>query len=356
MKVQQLTKQLPMFIIIIMSLVLTNCVPIAGRKILALDRNYYNREIMKSDNSQLLLNIVRLRHLDSITFLQINSITAQKTVQGSGNANFAFSPQSNNSLGSFLGGALSYSDSPTVSFTPLQGADFVNNLVMTVSLKSIFHLINTAWNVEVILMLAIHQLNDNHNELGFVARERNATPYGYKSFLKILRAMRILQQHSALRLDFRMKGDEQLLVFIFNKTRELSTSAEIKHLLHIPADATYMVWSNKYHEHMPKNTVYVRTRSIIQMMSYLANAIQLPPKEIGFPQFYPFQIPEITIYSSQTPVKANICAIYEGNYYYIRNDDAPSKRTFVLFSSFYQLTAGLPGGNNGVALTLPVGK
>ena len=334
MKVQQLTKQLPMFIIIIMSLVLTNCVPIAGRKILALDRNYYNREIMKSDNSQLLLNIVRLRHLDSITFLQINSITAQKTVQGSG----------------------SYSDSPTVSFTPLQGADFVNNLVMTVSLKSIFHLINTAWNVEVILMLAIHQLNDNHNELGFVARERNATPYGYKSFLKILRAMRILQQHSALRLDFRMKGDEQLLVFIFNKTRELSTSAEIKHLLHIPADATYMVWSNKYHEHMPKNTVYVRTRSIIQMMSYLANAIQLPPKEIGFPQFYPFQIPEITIYSSQTPVKANICAIYEGNYYYIRNDDAPSKRTFVLFSSFYQLTAGLPGGNNGVALTLPVGK
>ena len=34
-------------------------------------------------------------------------------------------------------------------------------------------------------MLAIHQLNDNHNELGFVARERNATPYGYKSFLKI---------------------------------------------------------------------------------------------------------------------------------------------------------------------------
>ena len=357
MKVSQYTKHLCIYSLVLLSFGLTNCAPLAGRKILNLDRNYYNNEIVKSDDSQLLLNIVRLRHLDTVTFLQINSITAQKSVQSTGSGNWSFSPGSSNSLGNFIGGAFSYSDTPTISFTPLQGSNFVNNLVITVSLKSIYHLINTAWNIEVILMLSLHQLNDDYNELGYVARENDRSPHGYRSFRRILHLMKVLQQHSALRMDLRQKTDgERQLYFIFNKTRELATTAELKRLLHISLNAPYMIWTSKFHEHMPKDTVYVRTRSIMQMMSYLANAVVLPTPPPSFKGFFPARVPGLTIYSSKAPITASIQTLYKGNYYYIRDDDSSSKRCFILFNSFYQLTAGLAGGTSGVALTLPVGK
>ncbi len=343
--------------LILLSFGLSNCGPLAGRKILDVDRNYYNKEIVKSDDSQLLLNIVRLRHVDNVTFLQINNITAQKSIQSSGSGTWSVSPGAGYSLSNFLAGAFSYSDTPTIFFTPLQGSDFVNNLVITVSLKSLYHLINTAWNIEVILRLAVHQFNDDYNELGFIAREKDKLPHGYASFVRIVHLMRALQENDALKLSLTQTADkEPQLYFIFNKTRGLSTCAELKHLLHISPNASYMIWTNRIQKHMSPNTVYVRTRSVIQMMSFLANAIVLPQNVSTIKGFYPARIPGLIIYSSTVPISASIQTSYKGNYYYIRDDDSSSKRFFILFSSFYQLTAGLAGGINGVALTLPVGK
>lgn len=357
MRFNTLVNILMTVLVILLCLSFAGCGPIAGRGLLSGDRNFYNFEISKSDNSQLLLNIVRLRHLDTIEFLQVSSITAQKSAQGSANGIYAFfNPYRALYQGSLAGGNLNYTDTPTISFTPMQGADFVGNLLTMVSLKSVFYLMNTAWNIEVILRLSMHKINDSYNEVGYVAREKNETPHGYASFLEVIHYLRILQQKNALEVFLDMKGDEEILVFRFNRTRERATSAKIRRLLHLSPDTQTMFWTTKDYDSPPKNTVLVRTRSILQIMSYLANAIVPPPHEKGFQSFYPAKIPGIKIYSSPNPVKANISTIYKGTYYYIKDDDANSKRTFLLFNNLYQLKAGIAGSNSGVMLTLPAGK
>ena len=340
----------------LLSLCLTGCFTI-GTKIISHDRGRYNFEIAKSENSQLLLNIVRLRYLDSIDFLQINSITAQKSLQGTGTGSWNFSPASSNSLGTYLGSTLNYTDTPTISFTPLQGAEFVKNLLTPVSLKSVYFLCNTGWDLEKVLTLSFEKMNNYYNQKGFVTMGKTGIPKGYDHFLKIVKDLRTLHQRNALDFYFRTKsGGNEELVIIFHPKQELALESEVKRLLHISTNAKFMIFTTDYYATKPKNTVAIKTHSIISMLSFLANTVRLPERDKNVVPFKPFPIPFMNIYSSITPVNASIHTYYRGHFFYIKETDASSKRTFLLLNEFYQLTAGVAGGNSGVVLSLSAGK
>lgn len=328
-----------------------------GTKTLGRERRAYDFEIARSDNSQLLLNIVRLHHIDDIDFLQITSITSQKTFTGSGSGSFLLYRPTIGS-GATWSPSLSYSDTPTVTYTPLQGATFVNNLLTDVSLQSVFRLSNTDRDIEKIFMLSLRRINDYHNLIGFENTDLHAKiPHGYAVFLKILHHLYVLQKQNAIEFYLgSSSGQEPKLIIIFSSKRGLKEQFALKRLLNVPPRAKFIELVTDYLEHPSPYTVRVKTRSFTSMLSYLANGVQLPDNGSGKARFKSFPVPILKIYRSKFPVYSQISTYYRGNYYYVDDKDSKSKRTFLLVSAFYQLAAGLPGGNSGVVLTLPVGR
>jgi len=81
----------------------------------------YNEGVKSAADDELLLNIVRLRYFDTIEFLATNSISAQTSITVGIGAELGVERD----LGSVL--ALprrSYSDRPTITFTPQRGREF----------------------------------------------------------------------------------------------------------------------------------------------------------------------------------------------------------------------------------------
>lgn len=355
MRVLRYSKSVFFCTVMLASLCLISCSTV-GPKIIQTDRNNYNLEIAKSEDSQLLLNIVRLRYLDSIDFLQITSITAQKTVEGSGTGSLSlFNPYRAQTGGSTLGSTVSYTDAPTVSFTPLQGATFTKNLLTPVSLKSVFYLTTTGWNIEKILLLSLEKMRSFYNQPGYVTLESAVQPRGYKTFLKIVRGLRILQIHNAIDVYFRVtnSGSQQIVV-VFHGKKQTRAAIEAKRLLRVPVDAKYIIFTSDYYAHYPSHVVSVKTRSLVGILSYLANTVEIPMQDSAVVPYKQVNIPFMVIHSSRTPVKARIITHYRNHYFYIDECDEASKRSFILFYNLFQLTAGVTGGNSGIVLSLPV--
>src|SRR5580693_940766 len=111
-------------------LVLMGCQSI-GPAELEVTRKMYNTIARDTELEQLLQNIVRLRYSESSYFLKMTSLTASFSLSSS----LSFSPSisySTNNPGSSsnvsrslsTSPGVSYSDSPTLSFVPVESAEF----------------------------------------------------------------------------------------------------------------------------------------------------------------------------------------------------------------------------------------
>lgn len=326
-----------------------------GTQIIRHDRGQYGYEVAKSDNAQMLNNIVKMRYFDSMNFLQVTSITAQKTLASSISPALTvpyLARTSSNSLGS----SVSLTDAPTISFSPLQGVDFVSSLLTTVSFKSIVYINNTHWDLETILLLSIDRINDYFNAYGVVNPEIKLEAPNHDKFLAVVKGLGKLQAVQAIAMYYEQTkdGTEQLVIF-FNHRRARKTELKVKRLLGINPNSNFMIFSPIYNSKTIDNVVSVKTRSLSIMLSYLANQVDMTELSGRIAEIKTVKIPIITIHASLTPIHATINTFYNNAYFYIDDEDIRSKRTFSMLTAFYQMTAGLPAKNNDLVLTLPVG-
>src|SRR5574341_1188311 len=105
---------------------LGGCVGI-GPPTLTRDRFDYNSAISDSWKQQMLNNLVKIRYGDTPVFLDVTNVISQYGFQGSVNVGFGWmSPGSNTQS---LGATGIYIDRPTITYTPLSGQKFAQNLM-----------------------------------------------------------------------------------------------------------------------------------------------------------------------------------------------------------------------------------
>ena len=99
-------------------------------------RPEYNRVIQQTEKQELLLNIVRLRYGEHIKFLQVSSIVSTLSVGASATANATvpFGTQTRLDVVSganiaTVGGGLNYSETPTITYVPVEGQQFANQIL-----------------------------------------------------------------------------------------------------------------------------------------------------------------------------------------------------------------------------------
>lgn len=208
--------------------VFTGCASIGPGTI---DRDHfdYGASISNSMSEQLLMNMVRLRYDEPPMFLTVSSVISQyqREVGLSLLGGYGTSLAGGNSVG---GGAnASWADRPTITYTPISGREFAQNLLTPLTLRALFGLLQAGWTPDLVLRLTVLSINGNENQVARPGRRQAADP----TFNEIIRLWRQLRNEHALGVRNAAEGktDEMVLFFRRDLTGETRAAARRLHVL-----------------------------------------------------------------------------------------------------------------------------
>ncbi len=324
-------------------------------------RASYNEIINRTSNEQLLLNLVRLKYRDTPFFLEISSITtsfsfgAGFSTSGSPSNAPYFDPLNLN---------LSYSERPTISYSPLQGDKFVKQLLSPLSLETLVLMYHSGWSVERVFRCCVQRMNGVKNAPSASGPTPDYVPT-YEDFHRVAKIMRKLQRDGQMNLgarpgrlrpapDSRPGGEGEGFAMWIGKTA--MDSEEVKELQKIlalrPGRSYYPLTTDVLGADPDK--IGVSTRSLLGVLFYLSQSVEAPPRDefdgkvtvTRTKDGARFDWTKVTgdvirIHSSnRRPRDPAVAVPYRGTWFYISDDDLNSKSTFSLLSQLFSLQAG----------------
>lgn len=163
-------------------------------------RLHYNEAIKTTTEQQLLLNIVRLRYIDSPSSLSISAIADQREIVAGLRAIPFFAAAAAGNVGGYRGTVLPQAEltgasRPTLSYTPIDDQEFTRRLFTPITLEGMAYLGKTTWPVSTVFRLYLENLN-------WVSNAQSASgptprdPPEYAEFLAGILALQRLQDRS----------------------------------------------------------------------------------------------------------------------------------------------------------------
>jgi hypothetical protein len=330
------------------------------------NRNSYNSVIQKTNDEQLLLNLVRLKYRDTPLFLEISNVTSQYRFSANANANATF-PNSGFNLFEFGSGA-GLSESPVVTYSPLQGQKFIEQFLAKMQLKSIFLLYKSGWSIERILRLCFEKMGPLDNAPNASGPTPELAP-NYKEFLQAARLFRELQKVNAL--EIYMEGEKSMAMLIFRvleKAKDRPEVQDLNKLFNSPLhNLVFRLGFNR--DNKENSKFHIETRSLLGIMYYLSHAVE--STEEALQNGYVTQTLDtnnklfswdtvtgdlLKVHSSSyTPDNASTTIFYDGHWYYVKRSDLNSKSTFSILGQIFYLQAG-DYNRNSPLITIPIGS
>ncbi len=395
--------------------VVSGCV--LGPTALDVSRVRYNQVIQKTTSEQLLLNLVRLQYRENPLFLGVGSVSASFRFADnagiSGTINEGPGAINPDQLG--LSAGVTYEEKPTITFAPLQGREFVSQILSPLSLDAILLLAHSGWSADRALRLTVKTINGLDNASTASGPTPGHAPH-YEEFARVTGLMRRLQKEGLLHIGYethdkdlavpipmervnwldvieasnhgysaRMSADDQSLI-LTESSRTLvwripptaKERPEVKELVELlgldPNQSEYEIQISVGGQ--PDLTVSpgqrtkinIATRSLMGTLFYLSQAVQVPDthREKGVvtttrtADGAVFDWTQVTgdllrIHSQRTPPsRAAVAVFHRGYWFYIDDADLTSKSTFGFLSQLFALQAGAIESAAPV-LTLPVG-
>ncbi|HHF7344543.1 TPA: hypothetical protein ACPSKB_000949 [Legionella feeleii] len=376
-------------------LLLTGCTSIGPRQI-HLDRARYNDIVRETDNAQVLKNLVRLRYLEPTSHLKVTSVTASYSLNSAlaGNVNWPVDRNTTDTgstiptVGVAVAPSVSYTDSPTISYVPIDSADFVASLLQPINFKQLVLLFHGGiHDHQLIMRVVINRLGELNN--ASFATGTNSTDispidhYEYKKFLGFINLLQKMLHEKKVRIETINYQKQLGLIIHFNSPYSRDALA-LKALLKVPQNSpdiaimdTDIATTTVNHAGFitiaktapAKNVVFARLRSVYGIMLFLSHAVQVPEEDVKANlvkitkdtqgrcfDWKPLLQGVMRIYSSnKEPLDAFVKTRYNGHWFFIRASDHNSKITFALLVRLTALTSGLDGTSQAApVLTLPV--
>lgn len=347
-------RRLPFLLHALLIVMASGCATKLGSTSLAEVRGSYNEAVAASTDEQMLLNIVRLRHLHSIAFLQVSSVTTQYTlttnvgVNGSGNID---RPSGGAAPGGTAGASagLAVSERPTITYAPLQGPDFVRRLATPLAASQVVMLIESGWGADLVLGICVRQINNLYAP-GVAGGEGSA---GFDELGKLLRKLQLRHEVSVLRSEDDPQG--MMIALTSNGTQESTDTEQVRRLLGIEVGSTDDRLDTMTADR-PPDVVAVQGRSVLDAMFYLSRGVRVPEGRTGVKEYAasPKQRPLLLVrHSNRQPKGAYVTVHHQDCYFYIAESDLQSKRTFSFLTFLFNLTS-VPSGD-GPLVTLGAG-
>ena len=184
-----------------------------GSRSLMHSRLRYNDAVKTTSEQQFLLNIVRLRYIDTPSSLSIASIADQQELTaGVGIVPF-FTSAGAGDFGGYRSSILPQAQlsgvtRPTLSYVPLDDEEYTRRLFTPISLEGTAYLSKTTWPISTVLRLYLENLNWVSNaETG--SGPTPVQPPDYATFLEGVLALQRLQDRKLITL-YSEKRDEHV--------------------------------------------------------------------------------------------------------------------------------------------------
>lgn len=343
---------------------LSGCVNRLGAHAIRSSHRPYNESVVVSLREQLLLNLVRLKYRDDPYFVEVTSITSQQSVSGSLDASGGMPTLSSQLMGIGYAVGGNYSHTPTISFQPLQGEEFLQKLMAPVPVEGILKLTQSGWSIDRVMRLAVEQANDLYNAPTASGPTPTAPPE-YEEFREVTKYLRYLQdQHG---IDVSLEGDDVAMV-IDPKRVSRSEGLQIRRMLGVDMGGSKVVLTNRPQRSRGPDDLYLQTRSVSGILFFLSHNIEVPDEHVRRNYVTTTRNPDGTVFdwgdvtgdllhvhtSPSPPSGAFVKIFYRGHWFYIRDDDLESKSTFMLLNQLFNLLAG-DISKAAPVLTIPVG-
>jgi hypothetical protein len=327
-------------------------------------RVLYNEAVATTSNEQLLLNLVRLRYRDNPSFLDVTSISTQYSVSAS--AGLGGSGHEGEGLTSYSGSlGLSYSEKPTITFSPLKGEEFVTEVMSPIQPETAALLLHSGWRVDRVARCLIQGLNDVLNAPSASSPTPSEAPE-YKEFKKVAEHLRKLQKRRQIEVAVG-DGDGALHLRVGDEAKDSDEMKQICKLLGVESGKSTYTFTPGVISGTGEKIV-VDMRSLIGVLFFLSNGVEVPPahEERGLvtvtrtrsgERFDWSQVSGDLLHirwSDSRPENAAVRIRYRGTWFYIADTDLDSKSTFTLLTQLIALqSGGVP--TTSPVLTLPIG-
>ncbi|WP_407651823.1 hypothetical protein [Bombella saccharophila] len=349
------------------------------------DQLAYSRALGEVQKREMLLNIVRLRYGEPPAFLDTTQVIAGYNFSRSFSGGYYGYPASAVSNYLFGTGTMSQAENPTITYQPLTGEQYAENIVRPISPVAIMPLSLGGMAIDTLLRLTAQSIDGLSNV-------RGVGPFGGGSvrFYLLLHDLRQLQLAGAMTVRIATddpassKGGKSVnatpgtgsneskggngqpnehIYLVLTSTADSNLQAiqgEVRRLLHLDAETSE---AEIVYGPYPKKAgqIAILTRSMLAMLTQLSYEMEVPEKDVHSGRTLPTigQVgiesrPEVVIHSGKEAPESPYAAVfYKKCWYWISDTDFRSKEAFTMVQVLSTLAATSHSG--GAVVTIPAG-
>ena len=339
-----------------------------GPNLISNGRGAYNQSIIESGDQQTLAMITRMRYGETMGMLAVSSVTANIRISATANADFKAWGSRAEVAGNLnpLQSGLAYEENPTISYIPIDGAEYVRELLSPIPIELTFLLLGAAPSPRGGFIALVESINGIQNPT-FLSNPDDADG-------RFMRCVELLLEfkHRGFIHWARSSSEGPGIVVVISRYAPTHTAAvqEFLELVEVASDGVDSGHDVILPTRLSDGTTHddrglaITTRSIRDLMEISAASMEIPPEhdEAGWVQSYPAlgHVQDlIRIRRSETAPEAAMVAVeHHGWWYYIDASDSESKQFFRLIRTLVSVriadasraSAQLP------VLTVPVSR
>ncbi len=348
------------------ALFLSGCAQL-GPDLVKAGRNDYNVVLRQTNDEETLLNLVRVRYGDRPLFLNVSSVSTSFTWTQGASADGNVFPGGSRGANVGIQGNLDYSERPTITYTPLSGADFVKSVLTPADLDTLVLLSNGGWRIDRLLRIMANRMNGLRNAPQ-ASGPTPSEPPKYARFKRVSTLMREIQRRGALDFGYSDTGGKRTPVMsIARVALNWEETRELKGLLGLAPERNTFPLDTKANLPRP-NAIGIEMRSLTGMFFFLAHGVEVPKRDQAkglvmvtrYDSGEPFDWNDVVgdvfrIRSrSAVPRNAQVAIEYRGSWFYLDDSDLTSKYSLLLVEQLASLLGGQVEKEAPV-LTIPVG-
>ena len=313
----------------------------------------YNEAIARSSNEQMLINLVRLRYREVPVFLAVGSVLTQYFYGGEASVSAFFGKPTSAAANEIIGatGHTVYFERPTITYSPLAGQEFTQQLLTPLPNELIFSLVQSGWPPDQLLMMSLERVNHLEN-IPFSSVPSAESLEGLRTFNHMVQIIIELSRRRSLEMQSNNSVTPNTRSLVFEQETDRDTRNmidELKNILGLdPQHSTFRVTERLIRRN--PDEVAIRVRSLLALMGFLSRGIEIPAAHIEEQRveemIYPVD-PELRsllfplrIHSSvERPDDAFVAVRLHNHWFYISHSDHMSKQAFGLLTYLFLMQA-----------------